>query len=117
MQGFSQVHLQQFLPVLSSFCHLILGHTNLYLFTSLRSLEVPSYFMGNVGSFGQQGMQGVFTGSSRRCIKMISERNRDNLINIDMGFEQGEEFRLIIFKIFPCNLKKYLPKRAVYMVS
>jgi len=53
--------------------------------------------MGNVGSFGQQGMQGVFMGSSRRCIKMISERNRDNLINIDMGFEQGEEFRLIIF--------------------
>jgi len=85
---------------MSSFCHLILGHTNLYLFTSLRSLEVPSYFMGNVGSFGQQGMQGVFTGSSRRCIKMISERNRDNLINIDMGFEQGEEFRLIIFKFF-----------------
>ena len=44
--------------------------------------------MGNVGSFGQQGMQGVFTGSARRCIKMISERNRDNLINIDMGFVQ-----------------------------
>ena len=85
--------------ILTNKCAILL-YVNIQNLTSLRSLEVPSYFMGNVGSFGQQGMQGVFTGSARRCIKMISERNRDNLINIDMGFEQGEEFRLIIFKFF-----------------
>ena len=35
----------------------------------------------------QKSLQGVFTGSARRCIEMISERNRNKLINIDMGFQ------------------------------
>ena len=32
-------------------------------------------------------LERVFTGSARRCIEMISERNRNKLINIDMGFQ------------------------------
>ena len=35
----------------------------------------------------QESLQRVFTGSARRCIEMISERNRNKLINIDMGFQ------------------------------
>ena len=35
----------------------------------------------------QESLQRVFTGSPRRCIEMISKRNRNKLINIDMGFQ------------------------------
>ena len=35
----------------------------------------------------QESLQRVFTGSARRCIEMISERNRNKRINIDMGFQ------------------------------
>ena len=35
----------------------------------------------------KESLQRVFTGSARRCIEMISERKRNKLINIDMGFQ------------------------------
>lgn len=45
-------------------------------------------------------MQRVFTGSARRCIEMIYERNRNKLINIDMGFQERKKRRFVIFKFF-----------------
>lgn len=48
----------------------------------LTKKECKEYDFGDKAEFKR-----VFTGSARRCIEMISKRNRNKLINIDMGFQ------------------------------